>query len=131
MPINYWRLLLPAGYMVALVLLSSVPGDLPSEDPVGKVFQWVNPAWQNLLHVPLYAGLAASWLWALAVYRLNHFRRLALVFILTSIWAVLDELHQMSVPGRYGSLTDIALNLLGATMAVIYLGLKPFSIRPG
>jgi VanZ family protein len=110
--------------MAALFLLSSIPGDLSIDDPIGKVFQWVTPAWQNLLHVPLYAGMAASWLWALTSCRLGRLSWLGSAFTLTLIWGILDEVHQMSVPGRFGSLTDIALNLLGAALTVLYIGLR-------
>ena len=33
-------------------------------------------------------------------------------------FGILDEGHQLYVPGRYASLTDIALNSLGAAFAV-------------
>ena len=116
---SHIRMLLPLAYMLALFLLSSIPGDVSSDNLVGKVFQWVEPNWQNLLHIPLYAGLATSWLWALNTYPLKSPARLVVAFILTLLWAVADETYQMSVPGRYGSLTDLALNLLGAFLAVM------------
>jgi VanZ family protein len=119
-PISHGRILLPLGYMAALFLLSSIPGDASTDTLVGKVFQWVTPDWQNLLHIPLYAGLTASWLWATAGYPLDHRYRLGIAFVLTLLWAVVDEAHQMGVPGRYGSLTDLALNLLGAALAITY-----------
>ena len=116
----YRRLLLPLGYMAALLLLSSIPGDLEQDNIVGKAFMWVAPAWQNLIHVPLYAGLALSWIWALHGHLTDLTWRLVAAFILTCIWAVVDETYQLSVPGRYGSLTDVALNVLGAITAVLY-----------
>ena len=115
-----WHILLPVAYMAALLLLSSIPVDAPPDNLVGIVFQWVEPKWQNLLHIPLYAGLAASWLWALAKYPLGHSYHLATAFVLTMLWAIVDETYQMGVPGRYGSLTDLALNMLGASCAIIY-----------
>ncbi len=115
-----WHILLPVGYMAVLLLLSSIPGDAPPDNLVGIVFQWVSPNWQNLLHVPLYAGLTASWLWALAAYPLGHRYRLATSFMLTVLWAIVDETYQLGVPGRYGSLTDLALNMLGASCAIMY-----------
>ena len=114
-----WHILLPLGYMTVLFLLSSIPGDTP-DNPVGKLFQWISPGWQNLLHIPLYAGLAASWLWALARYPLGHRHRLGTSLVLTMLWAIVDETYQMGVPGRYGSLTDLALNMLGASGAIVY-----------
>ena len=110
--------------MAALYLLSSVPGDQTAGGPAGALVQWITPAWQNLLHVPLYAGLAASWLWALASYPLRRPARLTVAFLLTVLWAILDETHQMAVPGRYASLTDLALNTIGATLAVAYSSLN-------
>ena len=106
--------------MAVLLLLSSIPGDAPPDNLAGKVFQWVTPNWQNLLHIPLYAGLAASWLWALTTYPLGHRYRLGISFVLTVLWAIVDESYQMGVPGRYGSLTDLALNMLGACCAIVY-----------
>jgi VanZ family protein len=116
--------------MAALFFMSSIPGNLPEDRLVGQIFQWFSPNWQNLLHVPLYAGLTASWLWALAERRISHPVWLAVAFLLTIIWAALDEAHQLSVPGRYASLTDLALDLAGALLAVGYAGLNPQWFRP-
>jgi VanZ family protein len=118
------RLLLPLAYMAGLLLLSSVPGD-QTEGPMGQLFQWVEPQWQNLLHVPLYAGLAASWLWALASHPMQRVTRLCIALLVTLLWAALDETYQIGVPGRYSSLTDMALNALGACLAVGYAALRP------
>jgi hypothetical protein len=114
-----WRLLLPLAYMAALLMLSSVPGR-GVDSPAGAIFQWLTPSWQNLLHIPLYGGLAASWLWALAALPLSHAGRLAAVLLLTLSWAAVDELYQSTVPGRYGSATDLALNAIGACLVVLY-----------
>jgi VanZ family protein len=114
------RLLLPVGYMAALFLLSSIPGDISPDRPLGAAFQWVSPGVQNLLHVPLYAGLALSWLWALAPSSLEHRTRLTIAALLTIAWGILDEAHQSFVPGRYPSWTDILLNLLGACIVLVY-----------
>lgn len=47
-------------------------------------------------------------------------RRLGVALALTLAWAVLDELHQTTVPGRFGSLTDMLLNALGAVLALAW-----------
>jgi VanZ family protein len=46
------------------------------------------------------------------------------ICLLTINGAALDETYQMSVPGRYSSLTVMATNTLGALMAVGYAGLR-------
>ena len=120
MPREHLRVFVPLAYMFALFSLSSIPGDISSDNLVEKAFQWVTPNWQNLLHVPVYAGLATCWLWALRAYPLQSHTYLASAFVLTLLWAIADETYQLSVPGRYGSLTDLALNALGAFLAVMY-----------
>ena len=113
------RLLIPLVYMAGLLVLSSIPGDLEPDNIVGKAFIWIPPTWQNLLHVPFYAGLAISWIWALEKELPNNTTRLATAFILTCAWGLVDESYQLTVPGRYGSFTDLALNMLGAALAII------------
>jgi VanZ family protein len=41
-----------------------------------------------------------------------------LALVLTLGCGILDEFHQATIPGRYGSLTDIALNILGALLVI-------------
>ena len=123
MTASHWRILLPLAYMAGLLLLSSVPGDDPNVAG-GAIIEWLTPQWQNMLHIPLYAGLAASWLWALS--GRPHHLRLILAFALTVAWAVFDEAYQTTVPGRYGSVTDMALNVIGASLAICLAGLSGF-----
>ena len=119
-----YRLTLPLYYMAALFLISSIPGDVLE---VAPGFRWVTPAWQNLLHVPVFGGLAFSWFWALEtpVPTLGH--RLWAAFGLTMAYAFVDESWQLLIPGRYGSLTDLCLNATGAAIA---LGLIARRLRP-
>jgi len=39
-------------------------------------------------------------------------------FVLSLLYAISDELHQTSVPGRNGALTDVGLDVLGALLAL-------------
>lgn len=110
--------ILPLCYMAALLLLSSVPGDNSDEQVPAQVLYSIAPHWQNLLHIPIYGGLTLCWAWALTAYPLRFKHRLVTAFGLTLAWAVIDERYQMSVPGRYGSVTDIGLNIIGAVCAV-------------
>ena len=126
MSLNLWRLPLPFAYMVALYALSSIPGDQTPDTLAGALFMWVEPQWQNLLHVPLYGGLTASWLWAMGTWPLSRNGLLIISLLLAGMWGLLDEIHQANVPGRYGSITDMLLNICGAILAVSYAGLRHF-----
>ena len=113
------NLLVTLGYMAGIYWLSSIPGEAnPDSTLLSGIIQWTPPAIQNLAHIPLFGVLA--WLWdrLLNCWIKNGQLLFSLVFLLATGIGILDELHQLTVPGRYASLTDIALNTLGAGFAV-------------
>jgi VanZ family protein len=57
-----------------------------------------------------------TWLWWRSLQEWIIKPRLALLiaFLLTTGYGILDEWHQLHVPGRYASFTDILLNTTGA-----------------
>ncbi|MDH5552457.1 MAG: VanZ family protein [Nitrosomonas sp.] len=112
---NHFRYLLPICYMAALFYVSSMPGHIMEADPA---FGLLTPNLQNLLHVPVYGGLALSWWWALETHVTAKKSRLITAFTLTVMYGIVDESWQLYIPGRYGSLTDLALNALGAAIAL-------------
>ena len=124
-----WRILLPLGYMAAIYALSSISDDQP-DTLAGALFLWVTPQWQNLLHVPLYAGLTLSWIWALGAFSLRRHKLLILAFLLTALWGLLDEVHQAYVPGRFASITDMLLNVSGAILAIVYFMKRCTPVSP-
>ncbi|MFQ5487640.1 MAG: VanZ family protein [Gammaproteobacteria bacterium] len=113
-------LALPIAYMLLIFLLSSVPGDISAGDPgVFLVFAWLAPDFQNLLHIPLFGGLA--WFWCDALRRVavpSGFVLLA-AFAITVLYGSLDEIHQSFIPGRMANLIDVALNTIGAAVAIV------------
>ncbi|MHC4108651.1 MAG: VanZ family protein [Planctomycetota bacterium] len=107
-----WTLLALA-YMATLFLLSSIPDD----DGIGRRILFPPPAVQNLLHVPVYAGL--TWVWWRA---LRKTRAAVLWAAAIAIgYGLLDEVHQMHVPGRFASVTDALLNAAGAAAVVAWV----------
>ena len=116
--------------MLALYALSSIPGDQTPDTMAGALFMCVQPQWQNLLHVPLYGGLTASWIWAMRAWPLSRNGLLIIALLLAATWGLLDEIHQANVPGRFGSTTDMLLNVCGAILAVGYARLRHLPARP-
>lgn len=112
------RVLVPSAYCAGIFFLSSVPGNAGQQD---GLFLWVKlpPLVQNLLHVPVFAGLAWGWAWALRGWQPHRSRRIALAFLLTALYAVIDEGHQSLVPDRTASLVDLGLDLAGALLGVL------------
>ena len=113
-----WRLLLPLAYMAAIFALSSIPDTAAPETGLERVLQWISPELQNLLHIPLFGGLAWCWHWGLQSWVKQERWRVGAALALTLAYSVLDEIHQLGVPGRFGSLTDVALNAAGAVLAL-------------
>ena len=116
--------------MLGLYALSSIPGDQTPDTVAGALFMWVQPQWQNLLHVPLYGGLTATWIWAMRDWPLSRNGLLIISLLLAATWGLLDEIHQANVPGRFGSTTDMLLNVCGAILAVSYARLRHLPARP-
>jgi VanZ family protein len=102
-------------------LLSSIPDHGAPQNLAERLLQWATPELQNLLHIPLFGGLAATWYWALRPMVRNRLALPLVVFTITIAYAFFDEWHQLRVPGRYGSLTDVALDVVGIVLALAYI----------
>ena len=99
------RWLAVAGWMALIFFLSSQP-QLPSApDP------WADLIFKKGAHFTVYAVLAvlfrrglppSRWIWALS-------------WVLTLLYAASDEWHQSFVPGRHPQLTDVLIDVCGAT----------------
>ncbi len=111
-----WSYVLVFLWMIALYALSSLPGDIDIDVAPPSPIAWVPPVLQNLLHLPAYALLGWLWFRALANHRWSPSLILFAAFILASLYGAFDELHQMYVPGRFATLTDLAANVIGSAM---------------
>jgi len=99
------RWLAIAGWMALIFFFSSQP-QLPSApDP------WADLIFKKGAHFTVYAVLAvlfrrglppSRWSWALSL-------------VLTVLYAASDEWHQSFVPGRHPQLTDVLIDVCGAT----------------
>ena len=117
----------PSGYRWALTLafaafivgLSVTPG---AERPDDNVFSWLYantaPLTQNILHLVVYAVLAVLWMWTLAGLE-STLARIGLSLALALGLGVALEWYQTTVPGRYGSISDILLNCVGVALGLV------------
>jgi hypothetical protein len=107
-------------WMILLYALSSLPGDVDNSFAPPSAIAWVPPALQNALHLPAYGVLAWLWFRALNAHGWRPMAALCAAFVFASIFGGFDELHQMGVPGRYASLTDLAANIIGSAAGAAF-----------
>jgi hypothetical protein len=117
-PLPY-RYLIVLVFIAIIVALSITPG---RAQPGDTVFSWlyVNTAApvQKVLHLVIYAALVMLWMWALEAVGSRSLRAVLSVTLAIGLGAVL-EWYQLSVPGRFGTLTDVLLNSAGAFIGLL------------
>ncbi len=101
-------------YMALLHRVSSIPGQVESPGAVDLVYLALTPTIQNLLHIPAFAVLAVFWSHALP----KTAGGAVAVLLITGGYGAYDEWFQLGIPGRYGSLSDWVLDLLGALIGI-------------
>jgi hypothetical protein len=97
------------GYVAATFVLSSSPADLSILGAAPSILT-------NLLHVPLYAGLASCLLLSATAGQWRRslgWRAYVAIAVISAVTAAVNEWYQASVPGRYASVTDFGLNVVG------------------
>jgi VanZ family protein len=100
--------------MAIIAVLSLLPGNpQPGDSEIIWLVSRVPPTFQNAMHVTLYAVLSILWLQWLGI--TGRASLPAQAATLTAIFAFGTGLEslQLMVPGRYASLTDAGLNLIG------------------
>ncbi len=112
------RIIITLCFMALLVALSVVPGHTqPSDSVFIRIIGKTPKLLQKILHFCLYGVLTLLWAWILSgiqpkIYRLLIAGAIAVVFGAAMEW------YQTKVPGRYGTIFDVALNATGALFAV-------------
>lgn len=119
-------ILFPLLYMLLIFAFSSIPGD--DSTRFSSFFAQINPGLQNLMHIPLFAGLTILWIFTLLNYQMTWKRILIYSFLISWSYGLFDELHQFYVPGRYPGLIDVILNTLGIVI-VLTIFIKFESLR--
>jgi len=107
---KFLRFLPPLLWMVVIFLFSSRP-DLPKNEVI--VLDFII---KKLAHFSEYFILVILWYRALGQSSLNN------VFLVALIYAFTDEIHQLFVPGRTGTIRDIAID--GAGIITAYMLIK-------
>ena len=97
-----------------------------ADSPVVQVIGAFNP--YSLLHIPLYAVLTFLLMWAFRSPGAKvGLKRIVLIICGVGLVAVLDEFHQSFLPTRDASVTDVALDLVGISVAAAICRWAPWA----
>jgi VanZ family protein len=124
MKIRNWLHWLPAFALMALIFFSSsipdtgIQTSFSSKPLVIPSFGAANKLIKKTSHAFFYGILALSYLFAL---QKDTQRNRKLALLLTFLYAISDEVHQLFVPTRGASFLDIAIDSLGAWIALFIL----------
>lgn len=105
--------------MGLLALASLIPGRPQLGD---SAFIWLvaetPKLLQKVLHVGLYGVLALLLAWTLESIE-SRTQRFLIAFILAVVFGAVMEWYQTKVPGRFATVSDVALNGLGAALGLL------------
>lgn len=73
----------------------------------------INHVVRKLAHFTEYAVLAISVAFFLWTWKFKSLRLILLSILITSMYAVTDEIHQLFIPGRSGEVKDVLIDSLG------------------
>lgn len=113
------RIVITVCFMLLLIAASVIPGRV---QPGDSVFVWLVAKTPTLLqktmHVFLYGVLTLLWKWVLdATYAKSY--GLLIAFTVAVCFGTTLEWYQTKVPGRFGTIFDVALNAAGAARGLL------------
>jgi hypothetical protein len=113
------RIIMTLCFMGLLMVASIIPG---RAEPGDSVFIWLvakTPTLlQKTLHVFLYGVLTLLWVWTLDSIQ-SISQRLVIAITIAVCFGATMEWYQTKVPGRYGTIYDVALNAGGALLGLL------------
>jgi VanZ like family len=74
------------------------------------------PPFDLVMHAGFF-GFLTLLIWYGSVYKAR------LTFVLVSVLTIADELYQLSIPGRHGSVKDVLAGMTGALIILIFLSM--------
>jgi VanZ family protein len=101
---------------ILFALLIFILSQLPAEMVPPNVFDWQD----KLLHFLVYSLFGTTLIIATAQSK-NTMRRIILVILIGAAYALLDEIHQLFVPGRVCDILDWLADSLGIAFSLLFL----------
>jgi len=114
-------------YMAAIFMVSSTPRT-GTRWYIPSLF---SPTVHNLLHIPAYGLLALSWILTLRSNGFSRQRSMSVAVVIASAYGGFIEFYQAWVPGRFSSIIDFFLNVVGILLfSWLFQKLEPLVFPP-
>jgi VanZ family protein len=113
-----WKLIFGL-YTACMLMTSLIPMDLGHKNPT--FWSRLDPSFQNLLHIPMFMGFAYLLYRVLENTSLKKTGKTSVVMIISVFMSILLEGLQIFIPGRFPGWSDMALNLLGTALGIMFL----------
>ena len=111
--IKYWLPVLI--YLIVIFLFSDHP------TVTVTTIDWGDFFFKKTVHFFEYAFLFILFYRAFRTLSIPFLKIVILSFVFTILYAISDELHQVFIPGRTGTLRDVLIDSAGVTSAFIYI----------
>ncbi len=105
-------LIVTLSYMCVLFILSSIPGGRENGPLV------LSAKLANMLHIPAYGLLGLLWIFTLRDHGVTDHRGMGVAFLVASAYGALTELHQVWIPGRFPSASDVMFDVVGSLLFI-------------
>ena len=105
------------GYMLVIFVLSHIPSGTNNAIDYAR-FKWFTEEIGNLLHIPLFGGLAFLWIKYFQCLGYPERKLKYAALMLSLLYGISDEAHQYFIPGRFASFSDLLLNLVGILLVL-------------
>lgn len=113
------RIALTLCFMVLLMLVSLIPGHPKPDDSASIWLLAKTPAlMQKALHVCFYCVLVLLLVWTFEGIE-SRANRFLISFVIAVAFGAVMEWCQTKVPGRFGTVHDVALNAAGAALGLL------------
>lgn len=122
--VKHWRILAPIVVMAVIWIFSATNGTNSDAQSLPLAYFLGIPNWliRKAAHFALFASLGALWYNYIRNSNIRKFTpgfTVALSILLSVIYAGIDEMHQLFVPGRSGEINDVLIDSTAAITGVV------------
>lgn len=93
--------------------------NMPTNEQINNFAYDINPFIRKCAHATVYFILAILILLALNTNKETFFRNIGIAIVICFLYALTDEYHQTTIPGRTGKFVDCIVDTIGGVIACL------------